>query len=108
MGSQPDLQRQGRARGSSRVSVVLEVGLRRSGSHQVHVELRDISTHGFRAELFERVYVGERLWLKLPGLEGWHARVAWARGDQIGCEFVQPLHPAVLNIIVMKAGSAAR
>jgi hypothetical protein len=104
MATQPEFQATA-PRQANRVSLMLDVGLRRSAAQKAKVALRDISTHGFRAEIFERIFPDERLWLKLPGLEGWQARVAWVRGDEIGCEFVQPLHPAVLNIIVMKAGA---
>jgi hypothetical protein len=87
-------------RQAGRVKIILPVGLRRSCAHRAAIELRDLSTHGFRAEVFERLTPNERLWLKLPGVEGWEARVAWVHGDEVGCEFLQPLHPAVLNIIL--------
>jgi hypothetical protein len=87
-------------RRSGRIKIVLPAGFRRPGAHRAAIEVRDLSTHGFRAEVFERLSPDEKLWLKLPGVEGWEARVAWVRGDEIGCEFLQPLHPAVLNIIV--------
>jgi hypothetical protein len=93
------------ARRASRVRIILPVGVRRPGSHKAGVELRDLSTHGFRAEVFERLSPNDKLWLKLPGVEGWEARVAWVRGDEIGCEFLQPLHPAVVNIILAQAAS---
>lgn len=89
-------------RSERREPLVLRVGLRRSGCRMVAVELRDLSTQGFRAETFDRVQPGERVWLTLPGLEGLCARVAWTRDDQIGCEFVSPLHSAVLNILLAK------
>jgi hypothetical protein len=94
-GGEPAVERK-----AGRVKIILPVGLRRSCSHKAAIELRDLSTHGFRAEVFQRIEPNEKLWLKLPGVEGWEARVAWVRGDEIGCEFVQPLHPAVLNIIL--------
>jgi hypothetical protein len=37
------------------------------------------------------------VWLKLEALEAWRATVVWANEDAIGCEFDQPLHPAVLK-----------
>jgi hypothetical protein len=44
------------------------------------------------------------VWLRLPGLESLHARVVWMRGHLLGGEFVRPLHPAVLDMIVRNAG----
>jgi hypothetical protein len=102
--SQPELDKPPVPRRAPRTSLFLDVGLRKHGSRQAAVVLRDISIHGFRAEAYVRTAPDERLWLRLPGLEGWEARVAWVKGDEIGCEFAQPLHPAVLNIIVAKAG----
>lgn len=87
-------------RRAPRTAVALGVGLRRSGSRKVSVDIKDVSTHGFKAEVFEAIGSAERVWLTLPGLEGREATVAWAKGYEIGCEFVSPLHPAVLNTIV--------
>jgi hypothetical protein len=87
-------------RRAGRMKIVLPVGMRRPGAHSIPVELRDLSTQGFRAEVFQSLSLNDRLWLKLPGVESWEARVAWVRGDEVGCEFLQPLHPAVLNIIL--------
>ena len=38
--------------------------------------------------------------VRLPGLEASHARVVWAEGQYVGCAFIRPLHPAVLEMIV--------
>jgi hypothetical protein len=45
------------------------------------------------------------IWLRLPGLESLHARVVWQRGHLVGGEFVRPLHPAVLDMIVRNAST---
>lgn len=79
------------------------VGLRQSGSRKIVVDLLDISTNGFRIETFESLPVETRVWLTLPGLESMCARVAWHRGDQAGCEFSSPLHPAVLERAIAAA-----
>lgn len=94
---------QGQARRMERLALTCQVGLRRSGARPARVELKDLSTSGFRAEVFDRVFVDEKIWLTLPGLEGWQARVAWIKGDEIGCEFCQPLHPAVVNSVSQRA-----
>ncbi len=89
-------------RRAPRTAIALAVGLRRSGSRKVSVDIKDVSTHGFKAEVFEAISSAERVWLTLPGLEGREATVAWTRGYEIGCEFVSPLHPAVLSAILAK------
>ena len=87
---------------SKRTLVSIEVGVRKHLARKERAKLRDISIHGFRAEVFGSVCPDETVWLSLPGLEGWQARVAWARGDEVGCEFVQPLHPAVVSTFLTR------
>ncbi|MDT9599314.1 PilZ domain-containing protein [Sphingosinicella rhizophila] len=90
-------------RKSERRDVALGAGLRQRGASSVTVEILDLSVHGFRAETHLELEPGTDLWLKLPGLESLHGRVAWMRGHLLGGEFVRPLHPAVLDMIVSKA-----
>lgn len=91
-------------RKAERSDVAMGVGLRQAGSKKISVDLLDISTNGFRIEVYGSLPVDTRVWLTLPGLESICSRVAWRRGDQAGCEFSSPLHPAVLE----RALAAAR
>ena len=77
-------------------------GLRQRGASGVSVRILDLSTHGFRASTHLELQKGADVWLKLPGLEALHARVAWMNGYLVGCEFQRPLHPAVLQMVVRK------
>jgi hypothetical protein len=90
-------------RRAARKDVVLGAGLRQRGAHAVTVQIMDLSTHGFRAATHLELEPGADVWLKMPGLESMHARVAWMRGHLMGCEFVRPLHPAVLDMVVRAA-----
>ncbi|MBV9931547.1 MAG: PilZ domain-containing protein [Alphaproteobacteria bacterium] len=90
-------------RRAARTDVVLGAGLRQRGAHAVTVQIMDLSTHGFRAATHLELEPGADVWLKMPGLESMHARVAWMRGHLMGCEFVRPLHPAVLDMVVRAA-----
>jgi hypothetical protein len=92
------------ARKAERREVVLGAGLRQRGASPVTVQILDLSTHGFRAATHLELNEGTDLWLKLPGLESWHSRVVWMRGHLLGCEFVRPLHPAVLQMMVKNNG----
>lgn len=94
----------GEIRKADRAEVVLGAGLRQRGATAITIQILDLSTHGFRAATHLELAEGTDVWLKLPGLETWHSRVVWMRGHLLGCEFVRPLHPAVLNMIVGKAG----
>src|SRR5947209_1913813 len=91
-------------RRAPRAEVVLGAGLRQRGAHAVTVQIVDLSTDGFRAATHLQLFPGSDVWLKLPGLESLHARVVWMTGHMMGCQFVRPLHPAVLDMVVRAAG----
>ena len=87
-------------RKAERTHVDMDAGLRQRGASGVSVQILDLSTHGFRASTHLHLQLGADVWLKMAGLEALHARVAWMDGHFIGCEFLQPLHPAVLQMTV--------
>lgn len=91
------------ARKSERVTVEMGAGLRQRGASGVSVQVMDLSTHGFRVATHLDLAVDTQVWLRLPGLEPIHARVMWCKGHFAGCAFEQPLHPAVLDMVVAKA-----
>ena len=89
-------------RKAAREHVELGAGLRQRGASGVTVQIVDLSTHGFRASTHLDLPKGADVWLKLPGLEPLHAKVAWMNGHLVGCAFEKPLHPAVLQMMVRK------
>ena len=89
-----------RGRRSERVPLTLGAGLRQRGASGVTVQIMDLSIDGFRVATHLDLMVGTDVWLRLPGLEASHARVVWAEGQYVGCAFIRPLHPAVLEMIV--------
>jgi hypothetical protein len=89
-------------RKAERTHVELGAGLRQRGASGVTVQIVDLSTHGFRASTHLDLPKGADVWLKLPGLEPLHAKVAWMNGHLVGCAFEKPLHPAVLQMMVRK------
>jgi hypothetical protein len=90
-------------RKAERLPVELGAGLRQRGAGGITVQILDLSTHGFRASTHLELQIGTDVWLKLPGLESLHAKVAWMEGFLVGCAFEQPLHPAVLQMVLRKA-----
>ena len=90
-------------RNSTRVPVEFGAGLRQRGGSGVSVHIMDLSTHGFRIETHLDLHDGQQIWLRLPGLESSSATVRWVRGYVAGCAFDQPLHPAVLDLVVARA-----
>ena len=91
-----------RQRKSDRIAVNVGAGLRQRGASGVSVRVLDLSPHGFRAATHLELCDGTDVWLRLPGLEPLHAKVAWTEGHFIGCAFERPLHPAVVEMIVRK------
>lgn len=94
----------GTSRRADRISIDLDAGLRQRGAAAVSVHIRDLSTHGFRIVTHLELAVGTDVWLRLPGLEASLARVMWVDGNLAGCAFDRPLHPAVLELVVKRAG----
>src|ERR1043165_3504429 len=84
-------------RRAARAEVVLGAGLRQRGPRAGTVHVVDLSVTGFRCATHLELIPGADIWLKLPGLESLHSRVVWMKGHWLGCEFVRPLHPAVLD-----------
>jgi hypothetical protein len=91
-------------RRAERAEVLVGAGLRQRGAHAVTVQVLDLSVSGFRAATHLELMNGTDVWLKLPGLESLHSRVVWMKGHLLGCQFVRPLHPAVLQMIVRNCG----
>jgi PilZ domain len=87
-------------RGSRRVRVSAEIGVRKAGCFNFQLSALDVSTHGCRVELIEAVDRGERVVVRLPALEPLGAGVAWVRGTHAGLRFDRPLHPAVFDQLV--------
>lgn len=94
-----------RPRRSERIPIDLGAGLRQRGATGVSVRILDLSTHGFRAATHLELMEGMDVWLRLPGLEPLHAKVAWSEGHFVGCAFERALHPAVVDMIIRKSGT---
>ena len=92
------------SRKSRRVALDMGAGLRQRGGTGVSIQIVDLSVDGFRASTHLQLAKGNDVWLRLPGLEPYQAKVMWSKGNFVGCAFERPLHPAVLDMIVNKAG----
>lgn len=86
-------------RRSERRGISAKVQYRRSTVRMAGVTL-DLSCHGVRLAAMERLRIGETLWITLPGLPPRRATVKWVDRFEIGCEFDEALHPAVLDRII--------
>ncbi len=94
----------GQGRIAERTPIHVGAGLRQRGAGSITIQIMDLSVSGFRATTHLELMAGADVWLKLPGLESLHARVVWAEGHLLGCQFVRPLHPAVLDMLVRACG----
>jgi hypothetical protein len=80
-----------------RTPVQIGAGLRGDDRPSSSVTVVDLSTGGAGIEAGVHLESGMRVWLKLPGLQSWPARVMWADGLRAGLSFDSPLHPAVVE-----------
>jgi len=72
----------------------------RKGTVRTSVQILDISTHGVRIAAIQLLRVGDTCWIRLPQLEPQQAKVMWSDEFIVGCQFVRPLHPSVLENIL--------
>lgn len=79
----------------------------RRGTRRATVQVSDISRFGARISGVFLVKPGDRFFIRLPGLNSVEARVAWVKDFEFGCEFIQPLHEAVLEAR-MRSGEIRR
>lgn len=75
----------------------------REGTRRWGIEVTSITTRHVEFECFAAIRPGTLLWLVLPGLEGWPARLVEVDGYRFTCAFAQQLHPAVLERILVAA-----
>jgi hypothetical protein len=77
----------------------------REGTRRWSIDVSTLTTRNVEFECFAALRLGTLLWIVLPGLEGWPARIVEIDGYRFTCEFTQPLHPAVLERVLALANS---
>jgi hypothetical protein len=75
----------------------------REGTRRWSIDVNSITTRTVSFDSFAALGMGSLLWIVLPGLEGWPARIVAVDGYRFTCEFTQPLHPAVLERVLKLA-----
>ncbi len=85
-----------------RLVVEGEVSLRKQGQPSYQVRLFDLSRHGCKIEFVQRPRVGDHIWIKFEGLESLDAEVCWIEGFQAGLRYVNPIHPAVFDLLTKR------
>ena len=84
---------------AERKPVGITAHLREMGGSRLDLEVHNLSLTGFRAACIYNVPVGARVFLTIPSFSAFEAEVAWRDKQGFGCRFIQPLHPAVLDMI---------
>lgn len=79
------------------------VAFRETGRTWVTAEISNLSTHGCDLKLSSPLVTGDRVWVRLPSIEPWAARIAWTKDSLAGLSFEHPLHPAVSDFVVDRA-----
>lgn len=79
----------------------------REGTRRWSIDVSTLTTRSVEFECYAALRLGTLLWIVLPGLEGWPARIVAIDGYRFTCEFTQPLHPAVLERVLALADSGA-
>jgi hypothetical protein len=81
----------------ARYQVQIGAGLSANIRPSTPITVVDLAVGGCGIEIGIHIEPGARVWLKLPGLEAWPCRIAWAAEGRAGLSFDQPLHQAVVD-----------
>ena len=93
-------------RRTARVDVPGVIGLKVLGRNSFRVRIFNLATHGCKVELVERPSVGDTMLVKFDGLETMDASVIWVENHVAGLEFVNPIHPAVLDLLLQRLAAS--
>jgi hypothetical protein len=76
---------------ASRTRCELVVEIKEGGADWGQALLCDVSTTGFKLSHLGFAPTAGSLWLRLPGLEPFPAKICWKNSASVGCEFLYPL-----------------
>ena len=89
-------------RGAARSAIGLDAELDRL--HRTLCRVSDISVSGARLRTYSALKVGSVIWLTLPLVGRVSATVKWADEYNSGCQFAEPLEPAMIEALLVEAG----
>ena len=76
---------------SPRVQTSIEAVLVDSDGGELHVEVVDLSSGGFRLRTAEALMIGEQVRLRVPRYGDFPARIQWVKGLEAGGIFLEPV-----------------
>ena len=85
-----------------RAEVDASVDFRRAREHRFEVRIHDLTAHGCKIAVPERVGRLQTVWISMPGLETLQSQVCWADEWIAGVRFDRPMHPAVFDHMAAK------
>lgn len=94
--------REHKERRYERTELAAELSIRRPGRSHYQCRLFDVTPCGCKVEFIERPRTGEMVWVKFDGLNAIEAAVRWVDGYYGGLEFVQPIYPAVFDMLLLR------
>lgn len=91
----------GSRRKEERLAISANAKLCKSIREGVDGRMIDLSTAGCSfLDSSNSLRPGDKVWLKMEGLELWRGTVRWVRDEKVGIEFERPFYPAVLNHLI--------
>lgn len=78
-------------RRAPRAPVSLDAKVGRGGLDRALCKVVDLSTHGAKIETYSEIRRDSVIWLTLPHVGHWAARVVWSNDFEAGLEFQIPL-----------------
>lgn len=90
---------------AERAAVALLCEIRQGTRPWKVARLDDLAPGGFRIAWLPEVRADLPLRIRIPGLHLLTARVCWTNDNVVGCEFTEPLHPAVFEHIARTASA---
>jgi len=88
------------ARRSPRAPVSLDARVGRGGLDRALCRVTDLSLNGARIDIFSALRRDSMIWLTLPRIGHWAARVVWSSDFEAGLEFQIPLNEDELDRLV--------
>lgn len=87
-------------RRAPRAPVSLDAKVGRGGLDRALCKVVDLSTHGAKIETYSAIRRDSIIWLTLPHVGHWAARVVWSSDFEAGLEFQIPLSEDEFEMLV--------
>ena len=89
-------------RRTERVPLQCEVEFRRQGDSRFMVDLLDMSPEGCCIAPPVKVEPGQLVFIRIPGMEAIHGKVAWIEEWRVGVEFERAMYGPVFDSVVAR------